>query len=85
MRELRQNASVYLARVKAGESFEVTDRGNPVAMLVPSVGKSGVEKLVAEGRVTPAEESKRTFPRRVRSRIRSDDLLAEQRAERLPR
>ena len=35
VRELRQHASRYLARVRAGESVEVTDRGRPVARLVP--------------------------------------------------
>jgi prevent-host-death family protein len=35
VRELRQHASRYLARVAAGESLEVTDRGRPVALLVP--------------------------------------------------
>ncbi|MGH9004413.1 MAG: type II toxin-antitoxin system Phd/YefM family antitoxin [Acidimicrobiia bacterium] len=35
VRELRQQASRYLARVANGEAFEVTDRGRPVAHLVP--------------------------------------------------
>ncbi len=35
VRELRQNLSVYLERVKAGESLEVTERGQPVARLAP--------------------------------------------------
>lgn len=34
-RELRQNASRYLALVKAGEEVEVSERGTLVAMLVP--------------------------------------------------
>lgn len=35
MRELRQNLSKYLARVRAGARYEVTERGKPVALLVP--------------------------------------------------
>lgn len=35
MRELRQYLSVYLRRVAEGESLEVTDRGQPVALLGP--------------------------------------------------
>jgi prevent-host-death family protein len=35
VRELRQNLSKYLARVREGQRFEVTERGNPVALLVP--------------------------------------------------
>jgi len=55
VRELRQNLSVYLERVIAGERLEVTDRGNPVAMLVPiRSGATLVERLVAEGRATAA-------------------------------
>jgi prevent-host-death family protein len=55
VRELRQNLSVYLERVIAGERLEVTDRGNPVAMLIPiQPGATLVERLVAEGRAIPA-------------------------------
>ncbi len=36
VRELRQHASRYLARVATGETIEVTDRGRPVALLVPT-------------------------------------------------
>jgi len=36
VRELRQNLSKYLERVKAGENLVVTERGREVARLVPS-------------------------------------------------
>jgi prevent-host-death family protein len=36
VRELRQNLSRYLERVKAGEPFVVTERGRVVARLIPS-------------------------------------------------
>jgi prevent-host-death family protein len=36
VRELRQNLSRYLERVKAGETLTVTERGKEVARLVPS-------------------------------------------------
>jgi prevent-host-death family protein len=35
VRELRQNASKVLKRVKAGESIDVTEHGRPIARLVP--------------------------------------------------
>jgi len=55
VRELRQNLSVYLERVAAGESLEVTDRGQAVAMLVPlRPGATLVDRLVASGRAIPA-------------------------------
>lgn len=52
VRELRQNASVWLRRVEQGESFEVTDRGRPVALLVPPPDNT-IERLIKEGRITP--------------------------------
>jgi prevent-host-death family protein len=36
VRELRQNLSKYLERVKDGETLVVTERGHEVARLVPS-------------------------------------------------
>jgi prevent-host-death family protein len=55
VRELRQHASRYLARVVRGETLEVTDRGRPVAMLVPVRGDEW-QDLLASGRVTPPTE-----------------------------
>jgi prevent-host-death family protein len=60
VRELRQNASRYLARVARGESLEVTDRGRPVALLVP-VSRDPWADLVTSGRVQlPEDESDAT-------------------------
>ena len=53
IRSLRQNLSVYIQRIHRGERFEVTDRGRPVALLVPLTGSlSPVARLVAEGRAS---------------------------------
>jgi prevent-host-death family protein len=55
VRELRQNASKYLARVKAGETIEVTERGKLVAIVSPpSHAQTALERLIAEGKVIPA-------------------------------
>ncbi len=55
VRELRQNASRYLALVKAGETVEVTERGELVALLVsPQRSQTTRERLVATGRLIPA-------------------------------
>jgi prevent-host-death family protein len=49
VRELRQNLSRYLAQVKDGESFAVTERGREVARLSPSgPPDSPLARLVAE-------------------------------------
>jgi antitoxin (DNA-binding transcriptional repressor) of toxin-antitoxin stability system len=54
VRELRQNLSVYLVRIAAGETLEVTDRGRAVAVLAPlPPAATLVQKLVAAGRATP--------------------------------
>ena len=55
VRELRQHASRYLARVAGGETLEVTDRGRPVAMLVPVRGDEW-QDLLASGRVAPPSD-----------------------------
>jgi prevent-host-death family protein len=54
IRELRQRASELLRRVEAGEVFEVTDRGRPVAMLSPIPDGSSLDRLRASGEVSPA-------------------------------
>lgn len=65
VRELRQHASRYLARVKAGEVVEVTERGRLVALLVPpEPAATGRAQLVASGRLLPAAGPLR-LPRRV--------------------
>ena len=52
VRELRQHASRYIERARAGESIEVTMRGLIVARLVPPAG-DGWSDLVNAGRVRP--------------------------------
>jgi len=55
VKELRQNASRYLALVKAGETVEVTERGVLVALLSPpGEAQSARDRLVASGRLVPA-------------------------------
>lgn len=55
VRELRQNLSVYLRRVKRGETLDVKERGHRVAVLAPAGAKSTpLERLIAAGRATPA-------------------------------
>jgi len=86
VRELRQNASRYLALVKAGETVEVTERGELVAVLSPpSPAVTARERLIAEGRLIPA-----TGPRFVPAPVAPSpgapsvpEALPEQRAERL--
>lgn len=64
VRELRQNLSVYLDRVKAGESLEVTEHGTPVARLTPNPSRraSMIDRMIAEGRITPAAGDHHALP-----------------------
>ena len=54
MREARQNLSVYLQRVQAGETFTVTDHGRPVALLGPvPASDDPLADLVARAQADP--------------------------------
>jgi prevent-host-death family protein len=52
IRELKQNASSVIRRVVNGESIEVTDRGRPVARIVPVQSTDPYERLVADGEIS---------------------------------
>ncbi|MDO8208901.1 type II toxin-antitoxin system Phd/YefM family antitoxin [Conexibacter sp. CPCC 206217] len=55
VRELRQHATRHLARVKAGETVEVTERGRLIALLVPPDPETTArERLIAAGQIVPA-------------------------------
>ncbi len=85
VRELRQNLSRYLERVKAGEAFVVTERGSEVARLTPSGARqSALARLIAERGATIPQGD---LLANLRARHRIDgpstaDVLAEQREER---
>ncbi len=50
IRELRQHASRWLRLVAEGETFTVTDRGRPIALLSP-LREAGWDDLRASGRL----------------------------------
>ena len=60
VRELKQNASGVVADAAAGEEITITVRGRAVARLVPLV--SGLDRLVASGRVRPPTRSLADLP-----------------------
>lgn len=51
LRELRQQTSAVLKRVRDGESIDVTDHGHPIARIVP-LRPSALDQLVLEGRAS---------------------------------
>lgn len=53
IRELRQDLSRYLRRVRAGERLVVTERNQPVAVLAPWVDETDpLERMIGLGRAT---------------------------------
>lgn len=87
VRELRQHASRWLARVKTGETFEVTERGRLVAILAPPPGEATArDRLIRSGRLIPAARPFRLPERRERvpGEPSTDDALREVREESLP-
>ena len=55
--ELNRQTARVLERVKAGESLEISEYGRPVARIMPTAPTTGVpllDRLIAQGRATPA-------------------------------
>lgn len=71
VRELRQNLSVYLARVKKGERLVVTEHRQVVAVLAPAeASDEPVSRLVAAGRATAATRTIAALPRPLAARFK---------------
>ena len=84
VRELRQNLSVYLERVKHGEALTVTDHGHDVALFRPLPPATDiVERLAAEGRVKKPTRLLRELPKPLRTRLKKplSQILLEMRDE----
>ena len=68
IRELRQRASEWVAKAKAGKVILITDRGQPVARLMPLTrNENARNKLIDDGQLIPA-----TAPR---AHLSTDDLV----------
>lgn len=79
IRELRNHLSEYLERVRAGDEILVTDRGRAIARVVPLHGVRTLDRLVADGIVTPAATPKRAAPRPRSTAGTVSDLVQHQR------
>lgn len=89
VRELRQNLSRYLERVKDGETLTVTERGHEVARLVPShnaVDPYYLELAEQYGATIPTrsllDAIDRLPPRRAHPAGTTDAFLDESRRDR---
>ena len=77
VRELKNQLSGYLDRVKAGEEITVTEHGRPIARLTsiaPEVDR--MVSLVEAGIVRPATASRRCLPSK-RVHLAAGDSLAD--------
>ena len=86
VRELRQNLSIYLDRVKKGEALTVTEHGAAVAMLRPLAPASNtLARLVAEGRATQPVRSIRHLPRPLDVKLEKplSEILDDLRSDRV--
>ena len=80
VRELRDHLSRHLAQVRDGAEVTVTDHGHAVARLVPLQQPRTLDRLIAEGLVTPARTPKRTRTAQpITAEGTVSDLVAEQR------
>lgn len=52
MRELKASLSRYLGKVKEGGTIVVTERGRPIARIVPVAIPEHIARLMAQGTVT---------------------------------
>jgi len=87
VRELRQNLSRYLERVKAGEALDVTEHGRLVARLSPAADPSDVyadaaARFGATVPTTRLEDAIARLPPRSAPAGTADAILAEGRAHR---
>lgn len=85
IRELRQNLSIYLRRVAAGEKLRVTERGRTVAALVPLHDEESVlDRLAKQGRLIPAKgDLLELGPPPGKTSTRVSNALQEEREDRL--
>ncbi len=75
VRALKQNASAVVAEAASGVEVTITDRGRPVAQLVP-LATGRLEALVASGRARPAKRSIADLPAPARRKAGQPPLSA---------
>ena len=78
IRELRDHLSRYLDHVQEGNDVVVADRGRAIARILPMSGETTLDRLIREGKVTPAKTRRRSLPTPVKAKGTVSDLVAEQ-------
>jgi prevent-host-death family protein len=70
IRDLKNQLSRFVARVRRGQEVTVTDRGAAVARLIPMNSRRTMDQLIAEGLVEPAPARLKRRGKRPRVRLR---------------
>lgn len=83
IRQLRDNLTSAVRRVRAGETIEITHDGEPVALLTP-IPKDKLSRLIAEGIVTPPK-GPLVLPKRTlaKGKVSASEALQEIREDRI--
>ena len=81
--ELKQNPSAAIAIAKAGQAVTVSERGEPVALIIP-IPKDPIELLIAQGKMLRGSKSfdVRTIQPIDIGAVKSELLISESRSER---
>ncbi|WP_028278944.1 type II toxin-antitoxin system prevent-host-death family antitoxin [Arthrobacter sp. H5] len=79
IRELKDHLSRHIAEARDGKSITITEHGKPVARLVPLEGEGTLDKLIAEGAVTPSSKPKRKAGEPLDVGASISDLISTQR------
>ncbi|GAB3384399.1 hypothetical protein GCM10027568_00070 [Humibacter soli] len=79
IRDLRNGLSRHLDAVKAGETITVTEHGRAIARIVPIDERPVLERLQAEGRLSPAVSKERALPEPIQAKGGLMEIVIEQR------
>ena len=82
VREIRQDASTILARVEEGEEFIITNRGVPIARLIPMDKDDDqlIDEMIANGDILEADGNLWELPAptfKVKGKSASQQLAEE--------
>lgn len=82
VRQLRNNLSQWLRRVRRGEAFEITDRGEPIAVIAPlPESEDPLTILESRGLILRRGDGTEFPPPRLKSPIPTEQLLDELRED----
>jgi antitoxin (DNA-binding transcriptional repressor) of toxin-antitoxin stability system len=79
IQELQDEFRRHIAEVRSGRTITVTEDGKAIARIVPIREEGALERLIAEGKVTPAKRRKRPAPVPIVTDGPVSDFIDEQR------